>query len=208
MQLILDTIFKDNLETFHNLNKRRLKTLLSWAASSTTLLFQVNYYKQVNGVAMGSPFAPMLADVFMREEALSANWQTVLLGYLDDSFLVFPSDVEAQSFFAVINCIHKSINFTQEQECNGQLAFLDVLVSRITGNVAQTSAFRKKTHTALYLKSTSFVPYRYKRNLVHSLLQRAYKIGSSYKLIHNNFMRINDMLAKNVCPRTFVDSFI
>ena len=26
LQLILDTIFKDNIETFHNLNKRRLKT--------------------------------------------------------------------------------------------------------------------------------------------------------------------------------------
>ena len=34
-QLVSDTIFKDNIETFHNLNKRRLKTLLSWAASST-----------------------------------------------------------------------------------------------------------------------------------------------------------------------------
>ena len=27
LQLILDTIFKDNIETFHNLNKRRLKNL-------------------------------------------------------------------------------------------------------------------------------------------------------------------------------------
>ena len=40
IQLILDTIFKDNIETFHNLNKRRLKTVINRAASSTTLQFQ------------------------------------------------------------------------------------------------------------------------------------------------------------------------
>ena len=116
--------------------------------------------------------------------------------------------VSSLNFFDVMNHIHKSINFTQEQECNGQLAFFDVLVSRNTGNVAQTSVFRKKTHTRLYLKWTSFVPYRYKRNLVNSLLQRANKIGSSYKLIHSDFMRIKEMLAKNGYPRTFVDNCI
>ena len=71
-------------------------------------------------------------------------------------------------------------------------------------NVAQTSVFRKKTHTGLYLKLTNLVPYRYKRNLVNSLLQQAYKIGSSYKLIRSDFMRIKEMLAKNGYPRTFV----
>ena len=163
---------------------------------------------------MGSPIALMLADVFMNyviEEAFSAsqqNWSTVLLRYVDDLFFVFLSDEEAQSFFGIMNRIHKSINFTQEQECNGQLAFLDVLVSRNTGNVAQTSIFSKKTHSGLYLKWTSFVPYRYKHNLVKSLLQRAYKIGSSYKLIHSDFMRIKDMLAKNGYPRTLVDNCI
>ena len=191
-----------------------LKTLLNWAASSTTLQFQGKYYKQVDGIAMGSPIDPILADVFMNyviEEALSASQQnrpTLLLRYVDDLFLVFSNDEEAQSFFDVMNRIHKSINFTQEQESNGQLAFLDVLVSRNTGNVAQTSVFRKKTHTGLYLKWTSFVPYRYKRNLVNSLLQRAYKIRSSYKLIHSDFMRIKEMLAKNGYPRTFVDNCI
>ena len=95
---------------------------------------------------------------------------------MEDLCLVYLDDEEAQSFFAVINRIHKSINFTQEQECNKQLAFHDVLVSRTTGNVAQTSVFRKKTHTGLNLLWTSFVPYRYKRNLEHSLLQRAEKM--------------------------------
>ena len=49
IQLILDTIFKDNIETFNNLNKERLKTLRNWVASSTTLQFQGKYSKQMDG---------------------------------------------------------------------------------------------------------------------------------------------------------------
>ena len=85
---------------------------------------------------MGSPIAPRLADVFMNyviEESASASQQktsTVLLRYVDDLFLIFSTDEVAQSFFGVLNCIHRSINLTQEQECKGQLVFFDVLVSR------------------------------------------------------------------------------
>ena len=133
------------------------------------------------------------------EEALSESLQnrpTVLYGYVDDLFCVFWSDDVAQSFFGTLHCIHKSINFTQEQEWNGQLAFRDILVSSITENVAQTSVFRKKTHTRVNLKWTSFVSYRYKRNLVNSLPQRSYNIWSLHQFTHNNFMTIKDMLVK------------
>jgi len=37
IELILNSIFKDGVESFHQLNKRRLRTLLNWAASSTIL---------------------------------------------------------------------------------------------------------------------------------------------------------------------------
>ena len=52
---------------------------------------------------------------YVVEEALSATQQnrpTVLLRYVENLFLVFSSDAEAQSFFGVINRIHKSMNFT------------------------------------------------------------------------------------------------
>ena len=121
--------------------------------------------KQLDKVAMGSPIALMLVDIFMNyiiEEAISAsqhNRLAVILRYVGELFLVFSGDEEAYCFFDKTNCIHKSINFTQEEESNGQLAFLDVLVVRTSKNVAQTFLFRKKTNTRLYLKWTSFVPY-------------------------------------------------
>ena len=65
IQLILDTIFKDNIETFNDLNKEILKTFtqLGNIKHNFTILREI---LQANGwVAMGSSIAPMLADEFM-----------------------------------------------------------------------------------------------------------------------------------------------
>ena len=98
IQLILDSIFKYNVDTFYNLNKQRLKTLLNWAASSTTLQFPRKKYKQVNGVGNSFPL-PLSWQTYsiyeLRntvEEALSASQQnktTVLPRYVEDLFLFF-----------------------------------------------------------------------------------------------------------------------
>jgi len=98
-------IFSDGVETFHKLNKRRFKTLLNWAASNTTLQFGEGYYKQIDGVAMGSPIAPMMADIFMNhvldkalEQSHESNKHTTLFQFVDDQFLLFPNEESAQQF--------------------------------------------------------------------------------------------------------------
>ena len=57
--------------------------------------------------------------------------------------------------------------------------------------------FREPTHTGLYIKWQSFVPLKYKINLVRNLLHRAYKICNSNSLIHEDFKIISTMLEKN-----------
>jgi len=123
-------------------------------------------------------------------------------------FLLFPNEESAQKFFKTVNSIHESIKFTLEEESNGKLAFLDVLLMRDSKDNVLTSVYRKPTHTGLYMKFNSFVPNRYKRNLVMSLLQRAYDIGSSYKIIHEEFQQIKKMLAKIVYPGSYIDNCI
>jgi len=38
---------------------------LKWICQSTPSQFNGKFYKQIDGVAMGSPIAPLLADVIM-----------------------------------------------------------------------------------------------------------------------------------------------
>ena len=51
--------------------------------------------------------------------------------YVDDTFVVWNhGEVELQLFLQQINSKNENIQFTMEKEENGQLPFLDVLISR------------------------------------------------------------------------------
>ena len=58
-----------NLVFNHNPNlsitKKELRKLLLFATSQTHFLFNGKFYNQIDGVAMGSPLAPVLANIFM-----------------------------------------------------------------------------------------------------------------------------------------------
>ena len=45
--------------------KRHFKKLLTLSAKSSCFLFNDVYYKQTDGVAMGSPLGPTLANLFL-----------------------------------------------------------------------------------------------------------------------------------------------
>ena len=60
-------------------------------------------------------------------------------------------------FFDRLNRLHSSLSFTMEEESNGQLPFLDVLVER--GDYSfLTCVCSKPTFTGLYLNWHSFAP--------------------------------------------------
>jgi len=68
---------------------------------------------------MGSPTAPLLADVFMNyvldkvlASSLEQDEPTKLFRYVDDSFFTFSNDGAAERFHDTLNSIHSSIKFT------------------------------------------------------------------------------------------------
>ena len=46
------------------ITKKNLKTLFEFATSGKHILFDGNFYDQIDGVAMGSPLGPVLANLF------------------------------------------------------------------------------------------------------------------------------------------------
>ncbi len=65
---------------------------------------------------------------------------------MDDTFVSFKSRRDALKFFDTLNRLHSSLSFTMEEESNGQLPFLDVLVERGDSSFL-TSVYRKPTFT-------------------------------------------------------------
>jgi len=103
-------------------------------------------------------------------------------------------------FFNTLNGVHNNITFTKELECGDSLALLDVLIEKTQSGI-QTTTYRMHTHSCLYAHWTSFIPHHKKRNLVFGLLDRAYKIASTFNATHDEFMKIKSMLIKTDTPK-------
>ena len=127
--------------------------------------------------------------------------------YVDDCFSVFNDKKSVIEFEKILNSIHPNIVFTTELQYKNRLSFLDVLVEN-SGPSLVTSTFRKPTHTGLYTKWNSFVPRRFKINLINCLLDRCYKICSSYEIISDEFEQIKTMLSINGYPKYVLDKCI
>ena len=61
--IAINLIFNHNPNL--NITKKELKKLFLFATSQTRFLFNSKFCNQIDGVAMGSPLAPVLANIFM-----------------------------------------------------------------------------------------------------------------------------------------------
>ena len=92
--------------------------------------FDGKIYKQTDGIAMGSPFSPSLANAFLCfHEQIWLNdcpedFNPVYYRrYVDDIFAVFRSPDHLEKFTSYLNSKHKKIKFTYEKESKNSLPF-------------------------------------------------------------------------------------
>ena len=130
-----------------NLTIDEMISLLDFTLSNNYFVYNDSIYKQVHGCAMGSPVSPVVANLCMEiieESAItaSATPPKVWKRYVDDGLVI----IKKHSVSAFHVSIHPKFSFTIETENNGQISFLDTLVSRKDG-VLTTDVYRKSTHT-------------------------------------------------------------
>ena len=127
--------------------------LTKFAVMSVKLIFNDFTYRQTDGVSVVPPLELVLANIFWgfcKKGLLSGSEKPeVYFHYLDDTFCLFNSEMEADIFFTSINNVHSALKFTLNMKTNSSLPFLDVLVCR-TIFCFLTSVHRKPTFTGLY----------------------------------------------------------
>ena len=128
------------------------ETLLRLAELFLTLncfSFAVNYYKQINGVAMATRMGPSYANLFVGyAEHQVFNQYNGPKPELYGRYVDVSSREELHQFITSDNCFHPALKYTWEIS-ETSLPFLDIKVS-ISGNVICISVHYKPTDSHSY----------------------------------------------------------
>ena len=193
-----------------NITRKKLKKFFLFATSKTHFIFNSKFYNQIDGVAMGSPLAPVPANIFtgfyeskwLNEYNL--NKPKFYLRYVDDILAAFDNEHDLLTF---LNNRYPNIKFTIEKQNNHSIAFLDVFISDINQNLT-LQTYHKSTYTGLVLNFKSFTSFSYKISLIKCLIDRSFKICNNWNSFHNDIENIKSNLIKNAYPPFLIDKII
>ena len=187
IKICADALYRDDdvEPEYTTLSEDSLCSLLRMVTSGVEFSFEDVMYRQTDGVAMGSPLGPVLADIFVgwcESRIPDEAWPQMYCRFVDDSFAHVDHRQDCERFLEILNSLHPALQFTCELEIDGRLPYLDVLIEKSKNDGILTSIYRKPTFTGLYIIWDSFCATKYKVNLVRNLVQRAHRICSDSKL--------------------------
>jgi len=165
------------------------------------------YYKQVDGLAMGSPPAPYLANIWLSSYDPTIKQEAKMYQRYMDDILTTIHKNELASKLAQINHLHENLKFTSESESDGRLPFLDLCIVH-TNDQLYTTWYTKPTDTGLIMNFHAVAPRRYKRAVVQGFIHRIPRACSTWEAFHDSISRAKQVLERNQYPPEFYDPII
>ena len=193
--------------------KAEFKELLSLVTKDSHFIFDGTLYKQIDGVAMGSPLGPTLANAFLVYH--KKNWlkhcpvqyrPLYYRRYVDDIFVLFNSAEQLKRFYSYLNFSHLNISLTIENEKDNRMSFLDVNIIREKDKVT-TSVYCKPSFSGIYTHFDSFLPSSNKIGLLHTLLYRCFRICSDWTKFHLEQVKLTDVFKNSGYSENFINCF-
>ena len=168
-----------------------LLDLIRLCVDSTVFSFNGSFFRQKQGVSMGSPLAPVLACLFMElfESELRMNIQGpqpfFWVRYIDDILIQWPGNLDQfNTLFNKLIQVEDLIKLQVEWETadpiqsgHATIPFLDLLIKRSPSGFV-FSVYRKPTSTDLYTHYYSSHPISTKRGVLIGLFLRGFRLCS------------------------------
>ena len=177
---------------------------------STYFKFRSKFYDLTDGLAMGSPVSPPVANLFMADlesKALKSfsGVPSVWCRYVDDVLSIVKRSL-VKDFFDHLNSQHGGISFTVEVEREGRLHFMDVLLQRRENGTISTDVYQKPTHMERYLQFDSHHPLGAKRAIFGALARRLNYVSREEDKVRE-LEHIKSVLMENRYPRALVEAW-
>ena len=213
IDLLSEEIYENN-DTIRNMSQSEFKQLLRNATGNSYFIFNNNYYKQTEGLAMGQPLSAPLANIFLclnerkwLEDCPDDFKPIFYKRYVDDTYIIFKQKEHVQHFYDYLNNKHRNIKFTKEEEVNKQLPFLDIMIERKQREIS-TSVYRKETFTGVGLNFLSHVYSRYKESSFSTLFFRAWRNTTNYLDFHSEIEFLRTFFINNGYPDNIIQTAI
>ena len=201
IDIIIQRLFNTSTH-FQGFSIPDFRKLLNLAVKNCHFLFDGSVYDQIDGVAMGWPLDPLFANIFLCSHESTwlnsspSDFKPLYYRRYVDCFVLFRSSDHVLAFLNYLNSQHRNINFTFEYENNDSIHFLDILIDRSAATFL-ASVYGKPTFTGVL---TNFIRFTYRKGLICSLLNRCFRICSTYPTFSYELEKLKSIFISNAFP--------
>lgn len=195
-----------------------IRNMIEFVMSANFFKYNNQYYHQQIGLAMGTPCAPVLANIyggyFERKERITSYLEVALYArYIDDIFVILQADTFEEAEQWCINNVHIkycTINWEIEEFSNH---FLDIQIMKnndpITYNFKplDTKLYRKPLNLHLYIPWSSAHPLHVKRGFITAELTRFAMISSRKKYFVETSLEFYGNLRRRGYPAKILEQW-
>ena len=164
------------------------------------------YYRQIDGVGMGSPVGPLLANIFLSQYNSEIALHSYLyFRYVDDIVRTMIRGSE-NPLLQFVNTLHSNLRITLEKEiAEHGLPFLDLELKKV-GNSIVSNWYRKENDTGVVLNSHATVPKIKLSGNISVFVHRIFNSTSNWVNFHSSWENAAKILSDNQYPSGFIAS--
>ena len=190
-----------------SVDKETFITLAKIASCDVIMSTHDGFYRQIDGLAMGSAPAPFLANGWLSQyDPIIRGEAKLYFRYMDDIIREINTE-NIDSKLLEINSLHPSLKFTMETEIDCSLPFLDMKIIRKDCELS-TTWYTKPTDTGLIMNFHAFAPQKYKISVVAGFVHRIYRACSTWINFHTSLEKAKTILTQNQYPQSFFEPII
>ena len=210
---VLQQLIQENLHLFPRKELAEfMLEMLHFVLKHNVMEYKQMVFKQIFGIAMGTPLAPVLANLYLaflerilKEKSTEANiiWPLLYKRFIDDCFIVYQGDrAQLTRFIDMFNSLVESISLSLES-FGISVNFLDLTIYkgkrfRREGRL-DIKIFQKPMNKYLYLPFSTEHPVHCLKSFVTTELQRYIKASSD----KSAYLTIANLFYKRLLNREF-----